>query len=144
MLTEVREADHGSDPSYSVALWVGTIGGSALPTDPDPNVTPPNPNRIFRWTSRRNTLMCMGAGPPNGAVSQVVVVGGTNIDVQLWFYDDTQAKWVKAGGHQILTSATSNVGSGLGFVVMQNFAGAKTFFQVIANNGVQAFGVDIR
>jgi len=139
----IRLTDHASDATFSGLIWVGRSGGAALPTDPDPNTTEPPADRVMQWTAIRGGLMTMGAGPANGALTQVIAVGGTQATVQMWFYDNTQAKWVKHGGVQTVVSAGGNVGTG-----SQSFshciAGAKIFFQITANTGVEALGFSFR
>jgi hypothetical protein len=139
----VRLVDHSADATFAGLIWVGVPGGAALSTDPDPNVTPPIANRIMTWSAIRGGLMTMGAGPANGALTQVIAVGGTQATVQMWFYDDTQAKWVKHGGIQTVVSAAGNVGTG-SQSFSHNIMGAKIFFQITANTGVEALGFSFR
>lgn len=131
----VRSRSHATDLKFAHEIWVGTIGTGTVATDPSPNTTPPAANRILRCTAKRDALMAMG-------FANLRLLGardGTSLVVQPWFYDDTQAAWVRFGAPVTLTSAAQNVTN----VNVGNMAGAKFFVQVTTNTGgVSAFAYD--
>jgi hypothetical protein len=130
-------------PAFALAVWVGTIGGSAIGTDPSPNVTPPAANRILRITPKRGAVFPMGqlnqANPPNITIL-FGVVAASSITVQIWYFDDAQAVWIPwlAPIVRTPTGAATNVATA-------NFSGlgSKVFVQVTANTLVQAMGYDV-
>jgi hypothetical protein len=131
----VKSPDHSSDTTFTLANWVGTVGTGSVATESDPNTSAPNPSRILRITAKRDGLLGFGA-----AILRLLTAGdGTSLVLQPWFYDDTQAKWIKLGGAITITTATSNASS----VLLGNMAGAKFFVQCVTNNGnVSAFAYD--
>lgn len=122
--------------SFTFPVWAGTIGGSALSTDPSPNVTPPAANRIVRYGSRTNRLTVQGSGQ-----LRAIAVGGTTISFQPWYFDDFFATWIALGVAVTLTSANTTV-TLAGISLLGGFYGAQFFMQITANTGVQAFGYD--
>lgn len=97
--------------------------------------TPPA-SRIIRMSAKRDGLVAMG-------LPMLRLLGardGTSLVVQIWFYDDSQAAWVRHDAPVTLTSATSNATN----KTLGNTAGAKYFVQVVTNTGgVSAFAYDI-
>jgi hypothetical protein len=134
-LVQVKSPDHSSDATFAMAVWVGTVGTGTVSTDPDPNVTPPAANRILRITPKRDGVHCFG-----GTDLRMLSAGdGTSIVLQPWFYDDTQARWIRYSVAVTLTTATSNTG----FSLIGAMLGAKFFVQCTANTGVSAFAYDM-
>lgn len=120
---------------YALPIWYGAIGGAALATDPDPNVTPPAANRIIKLSAKRGGLLMMGGS--SGLFLRVMQVGGlnvgTNISCVAWLWDDTQAKWIQ---HGTLTNITgTNDVANLGGVAWGCMPGARIFVQITANAG---------
>jgi hypothetical protein len=133
----VGSPDHSQDASFALAVWVGTIGGSALGTDPVPDTggNAPAGNRILRVTAKRDGVMTLG-----GCNLRMVTSGdGTSIVLQPWFFDNTQNAWVKHGATVTITSATANAAS----IIIGNMAGAKFFVQIVTNTGVTALAYDV-
>jgi hypothetical protein len=128
---------HDQDPTHALAIWVGTVGGSALPTDPDPNVTPPSNNRILRCTAKRGALVVH----PTMTLRVVCPpVAASSITFLAWYYDDTQARWIPLVGTSMTpTGGASNI-QGLGANAF--LVGAKVFVQITANALVQAMGYE--
>ncbi len=146
MTESVASASHASDATFSLAVWYGTVGGSALALDPDPNVTPPLPGRILRYTAKRDGVLLMGGlAPTQFALApslKCAIADGTSLSAQAWYYDDSLARWIKIGavGNFVFAAANvTNPGIQLG-----NHGGAKIFVQVTANVGVTAFGYDLK
>jgi hypothetical protein len=123
---------------FAFAVWVGTIGGSALSTDPDPNVTPPSAGRILTWTPKRKASMTIGQ-----AVLRILcgVVAASTATFQIWIFDNVKNLWVQLSGVVVITptgaATNTNFGTNLG-----NRMGMKVFVQLTANTLVQAFGYD--
>lgn len=128
---------HDQDATFALGVWVGTIGGSALSTDPSPNTTPPAANRILRISPRKGMTVLQGSGR-----LQVIcgVVAASSITLQLWIFDSTQNTWIQYGAPFTITptGAASNVAA----VTHGNLSGAQLFLQVTANTLVQAFGYE--
>jgi hypothetical protein len=114
-------------------VWVGTPGGAALATDPNPNSTPPASNRIVRGggLNPAGELYLQGHG-----LFLAQCIGGTSCTVQIWFFDATQAQWIQTQIPTTITIATSPQG----FFNVYALLGAKFFCQLTANTGVQAIG----
>lgn len=114
-------------------IWVGTIGGSVLPTDPDPNVSPPSPGRIIKVSPRRGS--CTFNGTQSTRLYLILAPLATeSLTVQFWFKT--------AGGLWLTFSTTVTIaypGSGQVAASINNTFGAKWFIQVLANTNVQAF-----
>jgi hypothetical protein len=132
---------------FALGVWVGTIGGSALATDPSPNVTPPSAGRIIRVTGRRHAIFASQTGnTANVPLITVVfgVVAGSSITVQNWFFDDTQALWIPFGPTSTRTPVSGSSNS-ISAATGTNFAviGSKVFVQITANTFVQAMGYDV-
>lgn len=117
-------SSYSGDGASKVFLFGATVTGGV-----------PAANRILRMTAKRDTILTMGS-----AVLRTLTSGdGTSLLVQPWFYDNTQAQWVKFAGVMTITSSTSNLGA----LSIGGPAGAKFYLQVTANNGgVSAFGYD--
>jgi hypothetical protein len=128
---------HDADPTFSLAVWVGTVGGSALGTDPNPNTTPPSGGRILRCLPRRGLLLQHGAAQVRLVCG---VVAASSITLQPWFFDATQNLWVQYGAPVTITptgAAANQIGVTIGMV-----GGAQIFVQITANTLVQALGYD--
>lgn len=117
-------SSYNGDGVSSVLLFGASVAGLTVPA-----------NRILRMTAKRDAILTMGS-----CQLRIVTAGdGTSMVFQAWFYDNTQAQWVKLAGPITVTSATSNLGA----VVVGDMAGAKFFVQATANTGgVSAFGYD--
>jgi hypothetical protein len=132
---------------FALAVWVGTIGGSALATDAAPNTTPPAAGRIIRITERRHAIFPSQTG--NTGIPGIItvafgVVAASSITVQFWFFDDTQALWLPYGAPTVRTpvSGSTNLISAVAGTNLTAI-GAKVFVQITANTLVQAMGYDI-
>lgn len=141
--TNLSSPTHDTDASFSFPIWVGTIGGSALPTDPDPNVTPPSAGRILRISPKRGATVGMGALNQAALTNCFVIFGvvaGSSITVQFWYYDDTQARWVPVNVPLTRTpvSGSSNIIQGINVPI----GGCKMFVQITANTNVQAMAYE--
>jgi hypothetical protein len=117
--------------TYTREIWVGAIGGSALPTDPSPNSTPPSAGRIAIASVAPGLFASGGYG-----VFQVQAIGGTACTVQTWFFDNTQSLWVTWFGTQTITLGANPQA----FINMNGFVGARIFIQITANTGVPIIG----
>jgi hypothetical protein len=138
--------DRGAADNWMEQVFIGSIGGGALPTDPDPNVTPPAASRIVRSTPRLGSLACnsalsgtAGVGPLFRCLLSVAVA--TSITIQFWFFDDTQSKWIPVGA--AITNTPTGASSNIAFV--PNLSppipiGSQCFSQIVANTGVEALG----
>lgn len=133
-----KSADHSTASTFALDSWYGTLGGTALATDPDPNVTPPASNRIIRMGSTLDGVTSMG-GPH---LISAAILDGTTLTYQAWFYDNSQAKWIKIHSTVVLTLTTNNFRN-LN-IVPGNLSGAKVFIQITANSGVTVLGVTHR
>lgn len=134
----IQSPAHDAD-TFALAVWVGTIGGAALGTDPAPNTTPPAGGRILTLQPRPGTFV------PHGSAQLKVlagVVAASSITFQPWIFDITPNLWVQYGAPTTLTptGAASNV---IGFNV-GNLVGAPFFVQITANTLVQALGYDFQ
>lgn len=134
----IQSPAHDAD-TFALAVWVGTIGGSALSTDPNPNSTPPSAGRILTIQPRTGTLVISGS-----AQLRVVagVVAASTITFQPWIFDITPNVWVQYGAPTTLTptgAAANAIGFNLG-----NVAGAQMFVQITANTLVQALAYDFQ
>jgi len=137
-----RSASTANDSTFSIANWVGTLGGAALSVDNDPNTTPPPANRIFRCSAKRNATAHMAGGSsPFGMFFKVVIADGTSLQARAWLFDSTQNKWLPHGTTLTLTFATGNVGN-VGAQI-NNVNGAKAFIQILANTGCTVMGFDV-
>lgn len=132
---------HDADSDWTEQVMIGTIGGGALPTDPNPNTTPPAANRIFRCANRSRALFANTTSTSTGCGARVAtsVAGGSSMTVQLWFYDDTQARWVEYDFPRTFTpnGVNPNINLALWNNVGAHFIGAKFFVQITANTGVE-------
>jgi hypothetical protein len=132
----IQSPAHDAD-TFALAVWVGTIGGAALGTDPAPNTTPPSAGRILTLQPRPGTFVPMGA-------SQLKVICGvvaaSTITFQMWFFDVTPNLWVQYSAPTTITP-TGAVTNLIGFNV-GNLVGAPFFVQITANTLVQALGYD--
>lgn len=135
---DVKSPDRSQD-SFSFAVWVGTLGGSALTPENDPNTTPPAANRILRIGAKRGGLITQGLGNvrvvvPNGTAASTITVRG-------WYFDTFTQTWIAFVGAvgqactvNTITSVLANTGS---------MCGAQVFVQIIANGSTtSAFGYD--
>jgi hypothetical protein len=130
------------DATYSQAVWVGTVGGSALPTDPSPNTTPPAANRIIRVSPLKGVRVRSGTAGPRFMCPPVA---SASITIQPWFYDDTQAQWIQLGPPMSLTPTSTATQNFNGIAVNNTtygMSGAKLFLQITANSNTQALGYD--
>jgi hypothetical protein len=138
----------GALQPWAMSVWVGTIGGSAIATDPDPNTTPPSAGRIVRASPFRLALFgtqTQTTGQPGFLTVVFGVVASSSITVQFWFFDATQNKWVPYAGPTTKTP-TTNGANVITNVVGTNILaaiGCKAFVQVTANTNVQAMGYGI-
>lgn len=134
----IQSPAHDADPTFSMAIWVGTIGGSALSTDPSPNVTPPSNGRILQYSPRKGALLVHGGGVLRALCG---VVAASSITLQMWFFDNTQGVWIPFAAPFTITptGAATNTSA----QTITNFAGAKFFLQITANTLVQALAYDI-
>lgn len=131
MLARVRQSIvqsfRADDPGapFVDQVVVGTIGGAVLPTDPNPNTTPPSASRIIRLTPRRPALAI------SGNVKITFVRGSGSITTQSWFFDNTQGVWIPLGAPITLASpgALSTTGAFM-------LGSAKCFAQITANSDV--------
>jgi hypothetical protein len=130
---ELKTRSRTKDRTFALT-WTGTLGGAALATDASPNVTPPAAARIFRYGAQRDGVMQFG-----GCLLRCCIADGTTLTVQAWYYDDTQALWVKMGITAVLTFSAGNIANPGGFS-WGNMSGAKIFFQITANTGCTVFG----
>jgi hypothetical protein len=141
----VNQVRAPASPAFGLAIWVGSIGGAALPTDPDPNVTPPSAGRIVRVQAKRGGAFVLGRTNQTALVNVTIVFGvvaASSITVQLWFFDATQAKWVPMGipATRTPTGAATNL---FGAVTETWFpVGAQFFPQITANVNTQAMAYD--
>jgi hypothetical protein len=130
---------HDNDPTFAFRVWVGTIGGSALATDPNPNTTPPSAGRIFTASMRGGMLQTHGTGRLTVVCG---VVAASSITFQPWFFDTTQNLWIQFAGPVTITpvgGGTANATT----IIIGNFTGAQFFFQITANTLVQALAYDL-
>lgn len=120
--------------TFSEPIWVGTPGGLALPTDPNPNTTAPATGRICRCATRYGQLACSVFGT---FIAAAIPIAGGSITIQPWYFDATQGAWIQWGAPQAIT-ATGGASSNIFF--SGNFAlwGAPLFAQITANANVQA------
>lgn len=132
--TPIATPEH-DDSSFALAVWAGTIGGTTLGLDPNPNVTPPAESRILHWTTKSDAL------PGGSALLRVVLGDGTSASFQPWIFDTTQNQWIHWGLAQNLTAAANLQGGGQ---FSGNINGARLFMQITANVGMAAFGYDVR
>jgi hypothetical protein len=121
-------------------VWVGTIGGSALPTDADPNTTPPSAGRIVQVYPRRGSGIAQAL---LGTRISIVagVVAASSITFQSWVFMQQAAAWFRYSTSQTIAPAgvtTNAVTANLG-----NMSGARIFVQITANTLVQAVGYGI-
>jgi hypothetical protein len=134
----IQSPAHDNDATFALRVWVGTIGGSALGTDPNPNTTPPSAGRIITSSMRGGMLQTHGTG-------RLTVICGTvaasSITLQPWFFDATQNLWVQYGAPATITptGAASNATT----IIFGNFTGGQLFAQITANTLVQALGYDL-
>jgi hypothetical protein len=127
MLTRARQSivqsfRQDADLPYADQVTVGTIGGGALPTDPNPNTTPPPASRVLRLTPRGPSLTLQTTN------ATLTVLSGTSVTVQVWFFDDTQARWIQLGAPFASTTVS---------IIVAAVLGAKLFPQITANTGVE-------
>lgn len=124
---------------FGFAVWVGTIGGSALPTDPDPNVTPPSAGRILTNGAKRGGCLVVGQGALR--IYAAPVAGGT-ISSVIWTYEDSIARWVPFLQTVVVpangSSSNFNFGTAMATRLDQQF-----FVQITAVTNVQAFAYDL-
>jgi hypothetical protein len=137
-----------SSPAFGFPVWVGTIGGAALATDPSPNVTPPAGGRIVRATPKRGGIWGLGRFSQAFVVEFTVVfapIAAANITVQLWFFDATQGVWVPMGAPQnrLPTGVSPNSNIVGGIVDVYAPFGSQMFVQITANANVQAMAYDV-
>lgn len=134
-----------ASPAFGLAVWVGTIGGAALPTDPDPNVTPPSAGRIVRVQAKRGQVFALGRTNQGALINVFTVFGvvaSSSITVQYWFFDATQAKWITIGAPQTRTP-TGSASNLIGAVTETWFPlGAQFYVQITANTNTQAMAYD--
>ena len=115
----------------SAAKHTVANGGAVLGVDPDPNVTPPKPDRIFTIPKA-----------PAGVQGIWLGAEGGNPDLQLWF-KVTANKWLPltlasfGGGATISLSADAVQPLILGFMI----ADAPCFVRVTVPNGATAVHV---
>lgn len=124
---------------FSFSVWVGTIGGSALVADADPNTTPPSAGRILRQGAKRGGSMVSGQGVVRLFSSPIA--GGTTT-FQVWIYEDAAALWFPYAA--TFTVAANGVASNFNFGTnMCTRVNQQIFVQVTANTNVQAFAWDL-
>jgi hypothetical protein len=128
---------HDQDATFALSVWAGTIGGSALATDPLPNTTPPSGGRILTVAARGGSLQSQGSGRLFLACG---VVAASSITVQPWLFDTTQNLWIPFTAAVTITPTGS--ASNTTTTVMGNVTGAQLFVQITANTLVQALGYD--
>lgn len=127
-IIRTRALDDVTDFAYDV--WVGTPGGSALGTDPNPNTTPPSAGRIIRVRSKRGSIN--GHGQLSYRLSFIVTAG--TITLQCWFL---------LGGIWMPTSSSFTVSSSTNALNIGCIAAAQFFPQIIANAGTPCLGYNI-
>jgi len=134
----VQSPSHDNDPTYSLSVWVGTVGGAALGTDPSPNVTPPAAGRILVLLPKDGALQLMGTAR---LAIVCATVAASSITLQPWFFDATQNLWIQYGPPITVTptGAASNIGA---LTTFGNYSGAQVFVQITANTLVQAFAYE--
>jgi hypothetical protein len=126
-----------SGAPFTDCVWVGAIGGPALPLDPNPNTTPPIAARIYRTTTKPGCIAINGIGTFHTSCG---VVAASSITLQRWYFDNTQALWVPIREPITTTPTTSATqGTQLG-TVFGVFFGAKYYVQITANTLVQLLG----
>ena len=136
-------ADKSTATTFTLAVWVRgspTPGTSAITADaagPGIDSAEPAASRVFRYTAKPGMLVT------SSAVVRGIAIGGTSVTVQVWFYDDGLAKWVKHGATSTITLATSNLATISAFNVA-TLVGAKIYVQIVTVNGtVTEFGYDV-
>ncbi len=116
---------------FSARVWVT---GSPVSIDADPNVTPPATGRIIQCSPVHSAIYGIVSGfsgtTAGAPFMNVYVIGGASIVIELWFYDDTLAKWV-----QYKAAATVSASSIVtGFNVF-GMLGARMFPRITTVNG---------
>jgi hypothetical protein len=98
-------------------------GGTQIPVASSNPLT----NRVVQVNAfARGAVQTLGAG-----TIRAIVIAGTNLVFQPWFYDNTLATWVKFGATVTITVGTTNITS-IGPAAM---VGAKFFLQVVSQTG---------
>jgi hypothetical protein len=118
--------------AFSDQVVLGTVGGSALPTDASPNVTPPSAGRIVR--ARATSSLCLAG---QSVLSGVIVpIALASLTFQVWFFDTTQAVWVPIAVPTTFTPTAVGINN-LIFTTIGGWFGVQIFLQVTANTAVQ-------
>lgn len=98
-------------------------GGTQVPVASSNPLT----NRIVQMNAfSRGAVQTMGLGN-----IRVVVIAGTTLVFQPWFYDNFLAAWVKFGAATTVTVATTNISAASPGAMV----GAKFFLQVVSQTG---------
>lgn len=118
---------------FTATTVVGSVGGSALPTDPNPNTTPPSNGRILRLNRQPWTLTVSGLGV---IYVTFVPIATASITIQPWFFDATQNVWIQFVAPVSSTPTAPGVNNLLSLNVF-NWGGAKFFLQITANTATQ-------
>lgn len=139
LIQSIRQSPAHDADTWAEQVLVGSVGGGALPTDANPNTTPPPGNRIYRCTQHTGSLH--QSTSQTGFINLHTIfstAAATSITFQHWFFDDTQALWIPYNAPITLTP-TVNANNfnytltGIGYV----FLGSKWFTQITANTGVE-------
>lgn len=115
-------------PTTATVLYIrGSLGGSPLTADPDPNFQDPGEpdgeKAVFRIRVPRG-LPNIGTGSYIGTVGELA---GT-LTVQPWIYDDARQRWFKFGAAVSAGVFTTLLSWGSAML------GARVFLQITANN----------
>lgn len=121
-----------SGVTFTAPIVVGSVGGSALPTDPNPNTTPPAGGRILRFNRQPWTLTTSGLGV---VYITIVPVALASITIQPWFFDATQNVWIQFATATTSTPTAAGVNN-LQSINIFDWGGALFFPQITACTAV--------
>jgi hypothetical protein len=139
MLTQSLVQSGLQPPAVSaLSVWVGTIGGSALATDPNPNTTPPSAGRIVQCGTTKPGVYQLGAGFIRILAAPVAAATCSFVP---WLFDDTIAAWFQY--LQQVNLSPNGAASNISGLTIGQRLNQKAFVQLSVTNGVvQAFGYD--
>lgn len=118
---------------FTAPIVVGTPGGSALPTDANPNSTPPSAGRILRFNRQPGVLTGSGLGV---VFITFVPIATAAITIQPWFFDATQNVWIQFATAVSSTPTAAGVNNLLSINIF-NWGGALFFPQITANTATR-------
>lgn len=124
---QVRSPDRGPS-NFGLDCWVT---GAPLANDAAPTIgSPPPANRLVRLNAyAKGAVQFMGSG-----TLRLVLVDGTTLVHQTWFFDATLNLWVPWGPNVTITRATTNIASagnaGTGAMVNMDW-----FVQIVSTTG---------